>query len=578
MKSICLRTRRTLALALITLSAAAGLTAAAATAASAAAEFHFYGGGWGHGVGMSQYGAYGMAVAGSSYTQILGRYYAGTTEQTIATPANIRVGLVQWQTDVRLQAIGGSISLRLNGPTGAVVASIPSGQTWTIQFRGDGRYWVRRASGTFVGGHGWGSTAHNLYAFYAKAGTIVKVLDTGHRYDLGQFEFNIYRPCGTCAYRGRLIEVVGTNGYVLGIAEVPSSWPDAALKAQAVAARTYAVYKANTSGQHRTGCNCAVYANTSDQVYIGYDKVAGADGDRWRAAADGTAWQVIAYNGTPIAAFYSSSSGGHTESNNAEWGGTQLPYLQERCDPGDYTSANPNRTWTVDMNGVGVGNKITSYTGTDIGNATSITVNSRWDSGRIRSVTVHGTAASVTLSGPQFRGALALKSSLVWINENLTVTGDIRAFYDSLDCSPGQPIGPATSPPGGRRQNFHNGTIYIDQVDQHSVFFKNGEILDKFVALGGLNSFLGWPVTGVVDQPWGTRATFAGGTIYNSPETDPHETHGIVQDAYQGAGGAAGSLGLPTTDVQSSGDERSQQYQHGSITCSASSGHCSVQD
>ena len=129
----------------------------------------------------------------------------------------------------------------------------------------------------------------------------------------------------------------------------------------------------------------------------------------------------------------------------------------------------------------------------------------------------------------------------------------------------------------GRRQNFRNGSIYIDHVNGHQVFFKNGEILDKYYALDGLKGVLSWPVTGVVDQPWGSRATFLGGTIYNSPETEPHETHGIVQDAYLGHGGADGALGLPVTDVQSSGDDRSQQYQHGAITCNVNTGHCSVQ-
>ncbi len=322
---------------------------------------------------------------------------------------------------------------------------------------------------------------------------------------------------GSCAYRGRLILAVGTNDYVLGIAEVPSSWPGPALRAQAVAARTYAVYKANTSGQHRLGCNCAVYANTNDQVYIGYDKVAGFDGARWKAAADNTAWQVVTYGGTPIAAFYSSSSGGHTESNDAEWGGTQLPYLQERCDPGDYTSINPNRTWTVTMSAGGVGNRISAYMGTDIGTATGMTVNSRWDSGRIRSVTVHGTTSERDPHRPTVPGALGLRSSLVWINENLLVTGEIRALYDSLDCSPGLPIGPATEPSGGQRQNFENGTIYIDDVGHHSVFLKIGMIRDEYWAVGGIGGFLGWPMTGVVDEPYGALARFVVGSSTTRP-------------------------------------------------------------
>jgi hypothetical protein len=228
------------------------------------------------------------------------------------------------------------------------------------------------------------------------------------------------------------------------------------------------------------------------------------------------------------------------------------------------------------MNGVGVGNRISVYTGTDIGNATGIVVNSRWGSGRIRSVTVHGTLAGVTITGTEFRAALLLKSSLVWINHNLLVTGDVRALYDHLRCAPGLATGPATSPPGGRRQSFRNGAIFIDHVRVHSVFLHIGEIFDKYRALGGLGRFLGWPVTGVTGQPWGTRATFVGGTIYNSPSTAAHESHGLVLAAYQAHGGAAGALGLPVTDVHAAGNLRTQTFQHGSITCHADTGTCTV--
>jgi SpoIID/LytB domain protein len=569
--------KRRIALAIVPLAAAAGLVAASPSApAVAASNFTFYGGGWGHGVGMSQYGAYGMAVNGATYTSILTHYYADTAVQTVSSPATLRVGLLQVQTVVALQATNGPVTLRLNGPSGAVIGTIASGQTWNVQFHADGRYWLRKPDGTFLGGHGWGGPSAHLFAFYNQAGSIVRVPDTGHRYALGSFEFNTYKPCGTCGYRGRLILNIGTNGYVQGIGEVSSSWPVAALKAQAVASRTYAVYKANTSGQHRPDCNCAVYDDTKDQVYVGYDKVSGTDGDRWKAASEDTAWQVVTYSGTPIGAFYSSSSGGHTNSNTAEWGSAQLPYLQERCDPGDYTSANPNRTWSVQMTGAVVGNRITSYTGTDIGDATGMAVGSRWDSGRIRSVTVHGTKGDVTLTGTELRDALALRSSLVWINRNLLVTGDVRALYDRLKCAPGLPTGPATSPAGGRRQNFENGAIYIDHLRGRSVFLHSGEILDKFYALSGLSGFLSWPQTGVLNQPWGSRAVFAGGTIYNSTDTDAHESHGIVRDAYMSHGGAAGALGLPMTDVQADGSDRTQTYQHGSITCHTDTGNCAV--
>ena len=60
-----------------------------------------------------------------------------------------------------------------------------------------------------------------------------------------------------------------------------------ALKTQAIAARTYAFTKA-ASSQHRAVCDCALYASSYDQVYAGWDKEGGVDGDRWVAAVNQT--------------------------------------------------------------------------------------------------------------------------------------------------------------------------------------------------------------------------------------------------------------------------------------------------
>src|SRR5262249_34377625 len=241
---------------------------------SAATVFTFYGQGWGHGVGMSQYGAYGMATAGKTYSDILSAYYPGTSIQSVGSPSTLRVGLVQSKTGVDLHAAFGPITLRLGDPsTGKKIAAIPRDRTWSIQVHSDGKYWIHRSDGTYSGGHGWGGASTNLYAVYAPTHTIVTVPATGFQYNLGYFEFNIYKVSNP--WLGRLIVTVGTNNYVYGIAEVPASWPMAALKAQAVAARTYALYVANADGQHRSGCNCALYASTYDQTYDGYSRIAG---------------------------------------------------------------------------------------------------------------------------------------------------------------------------------------------------------------------------------------------------------------------------------------------------------------
>jgi stage II sporulation protein D len=104
--------------------------------------------------------------------------------------------------------------------------------------------------------------------------------------------------------------------YLLGLAEVPLNWPFEALKAQAVAARTYALY---TLGRPPGG-SAAIYgfdicASVDCQVYAGADIALGSGGKRWRAAVAETERQAILFDGEPILARYHSTSGGRTLDN-----------------------------------------------------------------------------------------------------------------------------------------------------------------------------------------------------------------------------------------------------------------------
>lgn len=113
--------------------------------------------------------------------------------------------------------------------------------------------------------------------------------------------------------------------YLLGIGEMPSCWgaPDRggieALKAQAIAARTYALaYTDNGKNPICTTQSC--------QVYVGSSKVTGTCGEYWQQAVEETTGQIIIYNGDPITAWYASTAGGFTLSSAAVWGGHK-PYV-----------------------------------------------------------------------------------------------------------------------------------------------------------------------------------------------------------------------------------------------------------
>lgn len=128
---------------------------------------------------------------------------------------------------------------------------------------------------------------------------------------------------------------ISLERYLLGLQEVPTDWPEEALKAQVVAARTYALW---TLAEGRTG-EAAVYgydicATVQCQVFSGAEVVRGPDGERWRAAVEATEGQVVLYDGKPILARYHSTSGGATLDNEDAFPEeSAYPYLQSVRSP-----------------------------------------------------------------------------------------------------------------------------------------------------------------------------------------------------------------------------------------------------
>jgi len=503
--------RRVLAIVLVASAAAMG----PAERVGAGSSFTFFGSGWGHGLGLSQWGAYGLAQQGWTSDQILEHFYTGTKVVAASKPpTSLRIGLVQGKAKVRLVAQGGDVALLLgDAKTGDVVATVPEGKTWTVKVV-DQKYRILDGSGQPVGSE-IGGPNQNLYAVYADAGSIVRIPEAGHRYSRGFIEFNIYNCSSGCVLR--LILAIDPELYLYGLGEVPAEWPKPALQAQAVAARSYAFARA-ALGQNRSGCNCALYASSLDQVYAGFDKEAEPNGNRWVAAVNATNNRVIVYKGKVITAYYFSSSGGYTENNENVWPGSPIPYLRGVCDPGDYTPANPNAVWQVTLSA----EQVTNQLHLGIGTVTGFTNTVRGVSGRIITTVVRGEGGTATISGGTLRSLLDLSDDRVWVNANRQVVGPIREKYDATGCRPGLPTSRQVGVAGGARQQFQHGAI----------FFKNG--------LGA------------------------------------HELSGALLDFYQQQGGPGGSLGFPTSDVEEleNGATRAS-FEQGTITCSPS-GSCEV--
>jgi SpoIID/LytB domain protein len=143
----------------------------------------------------------------------------------------------------------------------------------------------------------------------------------------------------------RLTVVVSFEQYLEGIAEVPPSWPPAALEAQAIAARSYALAVTGWSGPEGSALGTPICSTSSCQVFRGIPVERTPGIRRWYAAVRRTAGKVLQYEGRPIEAVYYSTSNGHTYGNDEVFGSDPLPYLRPRVERDD--GASPTSTWHV---------------------------------------------------------------------------------------------------------------------------------------------------------------------------------------------------------------------------------------
>ncbi len=393
-------------------------------AATTSSDFTIRGKGWGHGVGMSQYGALGAARLGCSARQILRSYYTGVTIGTSPQPRYVRVGLtfdspVSNITSARsIDASAGNIPWQLCGAGGCQrVATQPQGSRWQVRIGPKGGYALWEDD--MLRWRGGGKVAL-LRAVLTTSGSeprIISIPANGHSYKWGVLEFDSYVADGV----GRAyvnLAIRSMERYLRGLTEMPSSWEAAALRAQAIVGRAYALDRRVNLGL-RTNCRCHLWDSPSDQHYTGWDResegVNAQYGRRWVAAVDDTAGRIMRDSAGDIAVgYYSSSHGGASESSAFTWGG-EVSYLRSIDDSNwEMHSGNPNRSWNVGIGDLGLGRKF------GVGRATSVTLpKPRGRGGRVGrveagygGVVIQGTRGRVTISGDTFKSVLGLRSTL----------------------------------------------------------------------------------------------------------------------------------------------------------------------
>lgn len=382
------------------------------------ASMRVVGTGWGHGVGMSQWGARGRALAGQSSTEIIAAYYAGVAIETAET-ANTRIRVLI-NHGYRPPANDGSAPSS-NGLPGDIIGvngtweaeGITGPQPAGARLRLSKDPATNRILAAIIDPNG-----AEVDNFELPGVLVIRALEGTTRMRV------VYEPAVMApnspgqfldTYRGRLILHINGEGnidtvnwlsienYIRGVlpSEMPSHWPAAALEAQAIAARCYAL--TSLRPQHPVW---DLDDTPNFQAYEGSNH----ETDSTNAAVAATAEQVITYAGKPVRAFYFSSGNGHTESNEDVFGGTPLPYLRgiPDVDPSGraWDADSPYGTWSTQPFALTVlDTTLHAAAETTLGTIQSLDFSDRVGGGGILSIGVNSTLGSARLSPRNFMHA-----------------------------------------------------------------------------------------------------------------------------------------------------------------------------
>jgi stage II sporulation protein D len=343
------------------------------------------GGGDGHGVGMSQYGAYGYALHGWGYQQILSHYYQGTALSTVNPDQVVRVLLETGPA-------------AFSGANRAGGRKVKPGTTFSVQALADGQL-------TLTGPRGRRIATFSAPLTVTGPGPLTVPGVGSYR---GALEF---RPDGAGGVE--TINAIGLDDYVRGVvaAEMPSSWAMQGLDAQAVAARTYAL----TSDVG--GSTYQLYPDTRSQEYGGV----GAETARTDAAVAATRGQIVTYHGAPAITYFFASSGGYTEDvQNSFPGAAPEPWLRGAPDPYDGAGGDPYHHWAYRLS---LPTATGDLSGLVKGSLEGIQVTRHGVSPRILTASVIGSGGRTTASGIELEQRFGLMSTWATFTTITTSSG-----------------------------------------------------------------------------------------------------------------------------------------------------------
>lgn len=503
--------------------------------------------GYGHGHGMSQYGAQGAAIKGLSYAEIVKFYYPGTVWSK--AKGRVRVLITgDYTSDLQVRPRPG---LRVKDLADGLSWLLPTGtgiNRWRMLPAADGRTVVQYRNAN--GWHRWtapdGRAAFRRNGEFVARGPLTMVMPSG-ALKTYRGALRIARPPGSAARD--TINVVTMDAYVQGVVpyEMPTSWRQPALRAQSVAARTYAAWqRAQSPNRYYQICD-----TTACQVYGGV----GAEQTSSNNAVRATSGRILTYQGRPAFTQFSASSGGWTSAGS-------VPYLPAKRDPYDGFAGNYVHDWSVQVSAAAIERAYPS-----IGSLTAIRVtkrdgNGEWN-GRVLTMVLEGTNDRVSITGDDFRWKVGLRST--WFSIAATpITVRWRNLGGARSLL-GSPTTREFAVGRGAIRVFEGGRIYWSpKTGAREV---RGRLLETYRQRGGPESHLRWPVSGVLKAAnGGYRTRFQGGRIYAKPGPGAHVVFGPILRRWAKADFAKGWMGYPTTNVYAVDGGKRCKFQHATIT------------
>ena len=370
------------------------------SAAATSSNFTIRGAGFGHGIGLSQYGAYGYAAHGAKSQDIVLHYYKGT-----------RLGNMAGRT-IRVLLQQGKGTVWVSGATRAGNHKLDSTKSYRLMRGGLDSVELRTARGKRIATMNGVVTVSSSSGSFVLGGRAINGLSDG-RYR-GKLEVRAGTFGGLTA-----VNALSLDDYIQGVivGEMPTSWPQPALEAQAIAARSYAL--TTDAG----GAIFDQYPDTRSQMYYGMSRETSGTNQAVRS----TAGQVVMYGSTVASTYYFSTSGGRTENIENSWpGSSPVPYLQSVDDP--YDNLSPRHRWRFVWSKSKLDAKLGSFVK---GKLKTVKVTRRGVSPRIVDAQVVGTRGTVNVTGPQLRSRLGLYDTWAYFVTIKSGQGDASTQPDA---------------------------------------------------------------------------------------------------------------------------------------------------